>query len=147
MLRQSIALTNHVCLTIWLVQPKKLTGECGWNNMIRGHPSKTSGRKGGRCVCQCGRPRMRGAPVNQTATNKKLSFGKLYWSPTPHPVHGHSDRNIFSVSNVLRTIRSRRSWTVGCLPNGRCWTGGEPGGGGVQKVIFSHHVFDDWPLS
>jgi len=103
-------------------------------NNIRGHPSKTSGRKGGECVGQSGRPRMRGrggSAIIRTpscflaswflAKNNIVWLKTLFLGVAVVRIGFHHPQIYFGFWTFLRSIRSGRPrW----------------GGRGVQKVSF-----------
>jgi len=69
------------------------------------------------------------------ANNLRLG---LRWHPHIS-VHTRPDRKICCVSDVFCAIRAGRPGMGGCLPNGRCWTGGRVGGSKSQ--FFLGHLW------
>jgi len=89
---------------------------------FRGHPSKTSSRKGGEgvCVCQCGRPRSSELQYIFCVSDSFLRFYALY------------DPDVWTFGLEM-----------GCLSNGRIGQGG----GVSKKYVFARTSLMDDPLS
>jgi len=92
---------------------------------VRGHPSKTSGRKGGG-VDQCGRSSSCGHQPDVHKRNKFCVSEYVSESTTPARPRASGSQYILRFERFDARYDPDVRGQGGCLPNGRCWTRGCP---------------------